>query len=213
MRLVYNGPLQRGRAAPLILRGAARSGEGARLDGPSSSTRKSKTVRTRLLVCTSRWDTSHAGTGMGAIVHKPPCLTDHEAAAVPFGANCALAFLRGFTDVRPGQRLLVVGASGGVGVWAVQLARHFGAEVTGVCSARNVDLAQAVLTWWSAGRKVKFGISRNTRAGLEVIVDFIESGALKPVVDRVYPMREIADAHRHVEGRHKRGSVVVAVGA
>jgi NADPH:quinone reductase-like Zn-dependent oxidoreductase len=208
----------------------------------------------------------------GAIVHKPACLTDPEAAAVPFGANCALAFLRGFTDVRPGQRVLVVGASGGVGVWAVQLARHFGAEVTGVCSARNVDLvrslgahhvvdytagvfapegagydlvfdtvgattftgcrgalsgngiylplngglremAQAVLTWRSAGRKVKFGISRNTREGLEVIVGLIQSGALRPVVDRVYPMGEIADAHRHVEGRHKRGSVVVAVDA
>src|SRR5262249_23036082 len=75
----------------------------------------------------------------GAIIHKPPFLTDQEAAAIPFGANSALAFLRDFASVQPGQRVLVVGASGGVGVWAVQLARHLGAEVTGVCSARNTE--------------------------------------------------------------------------
>src|SRR4051812_12007447 len=73
----------------------------------------------------------------GAIVHKPACLSDVQAAAVPFGANSALAFLRDFAQVRPGQRVLIIGASSGVGSWAVQLARHLGAEVTGVCSARN----------------------------------------------------------------------------
>jgi NADPH:quinone reductase-like Zn-dependent oxidoreductase len=204
----------------------------------------------------------------GAILHKPPSLTDQEAAAIPFGASTALAFLRDFAGVRPGQRVLIVGASGGVGVWAVQLARHFGAEVTGVCSARNVELVrslgahhvvdytagafaqsgeaydlifdtvgvttfagckdalsekgtylplnsalreimQSVLTSWSPGKRVKFAISENTREGLELIVSLIEAGVLKPVVDRVYPMEQIAEAHRHVEGRHKRGSVIV----
>ena len=208
----------------------------------------------------------------GAIIHKPPGLSDDEAAAIPFGAGSALAFLRDFAKLQPGQRVLVVGASGGVGVWAVQLARHLGAEVTGVCSARNVELvrslgahhvvdygaepflrsgktydlifdtvgvttfaeckaalseqgvylplnsglreiAQAILTSRSRGKRSKFAISGNTREGLETIVGLIEAGALKPVVDHVYPMAQIAAAHRHVESRHKRGSVIVTIGA
>lgn len=207
-----------------------------------------------------------------AIIHKPQCLTDYEAAAIPFGANTALAFLRDFAGVRPGQRVLIVGASGGVGIWAVQLARHFGAEVTGVCSGRNVELVrslgahhvvdyasgglaragetydlifdtvgvttfagckealsekgiylplesglremvQSLLTSASAGKRVKYAVSKNTREGLELAVGLIEAGVLKPVIDRVYPMDQIAEAHRHVEGRHKRGSVIVSMGA
>ncbi len=203
-----------------------------------------------------------------AVLHKPALLTYEQAAAVPFGANSALAFMRDFGRVQPGQRVLIVGASGGVGVWAVQIARHLGAEVTGVCSARNVEfvralgahhvvdygsgalarmgerydlifdtvgvtnfarckdaltekgvylplnsalreIVQALLTSRSAGKRVKFAVSQNTRAGLETIVELIGSGALKPVVDRVYPMADIVQAHRRVEGRHKRGSVIV----
>jgi NADPH:quinone reductase-like Zn-dependent oxidoreductase len=208
----------------------------------------------------------------GAILHKPASLADQEAAAIPFGANSALAFLRDFGKIEPGQRVLIVGASGGVGVWAVQLARHFGAEVTGVCSTQNLELVrslgahravdysaeayanpgdgydlifdtvgvttfagcrhalaergtylplnsglreivQAVFRSRSAGKKVKFAVSENTREGLEQIVGLIESGVLRPVVDQVYPMDRIADAHRHVESRHKRGSVIVAMAA
>ncbi len=207
-----------------------------------------------------------------AVVLKPPSLTDAEAAAVPFGASCALAFLRDVADVRPGQRVLVVGASGGVGTWAVQLARHLGAEVTAVCSARNADLVrslgahhvvdyatgslaphgatydlifdtigvttfastrsllapnglylplnsglreivQALLPSWSSGQRVKFFISQNTRAGLEEVVHLLETGALRPVVDQVYPLERIVDAHRRVDGRHKRGTVVVTTRA
>jgi NADPH:quinone reductase-like Zn-dependent oxidoreductase len=205
-----------------------------------------------------------------AIVHKPASLSDEQAAAVPFGANSALAFLRDVADLRAGQRVLIVGASGGVGVWAVQLARHLGAEVTAVCSARNAELVrslgahhvidyqasngvgangdeqydlifdtigvtsyadckgalteqgtylplnselreimQALLTSRSSGKRVKSAVSSNTREALEHVVGLIEAGVLQPVVDRVYPMQDIAEAHRHVEGRHKRGSVIV----
>jgi NADPH:quinone reductase-like Zn-dependent oxidoreductase len=207
-----------------------------------------------------------------AIIHTPPGLTDQQAAAIPFGGNSALAFIRDFGRLRPGQRVLVVGASGAVGSWAVQLARHLGADVTGVCSAPNLDLVrslgahrvvdyasgpiaragdaydlifdtvgvttfarckealadrgtylplnaglreigQALLTSRGRGKRVKYAVSSNTRAGLEALVQLIEAGAVRPVVDRVYPMAQIVDAHRHVEGRHKRGSVVVAMGA
>lgn len=208
----------------------------------------------------------------GAIMHKPAGLTHRQAAAIPFGGNSALAFIRDFGGVRPGQRVLIVGASGGVGVWAVQLARHFGAEVTGVCSTPNLalvrslgaqrvvdytsgevvekgatydlifdtvgvttfaacknalaeggiflplnaglrEIAQAIFTSRRAGRRVKYAISQNTREGLAFIVDLIGAGVLEPVIDQVYPMTQIVEAHRRVEGRHKRGSVIVAVAA
>lgn len=208
----------------------------------------------------------------GAVLHKPQSLSDEEAAAIPFGGNSALAFLRDVGGLERGQHVLVVGASGAVGTWAVQLARHFGAEVTGVCSAPNADLVRAlgahrvidyrqgpicragdgydlvfdtvgVTSWgackdalaerglylplngglrdmWNAlvtalrrGKRAKFSISKNTREGLEELTSLIAAGAVRPVVDRVYPMAHIADAHRHVEGRHKRGSVIVSIGA
>jgi NADPH:quinone reductase-like Zn-dependent oxidoreductase len=208
-----------------------------------------------------------------AIVHKPVRLSDEQAAAIPFGANSALAFLRDFAKLRADERVLVIGASGSVGVWALQLARHFGAEVTAVCSARNAELVrslgahhvvdyaapegifarrdaydlildtvgvtsfrackpalaehgtylplnaglreilQALLTLRSTGKRVTYRVSSNTREALEHVVDLIERGVLTPVVDRVYPMSEIAAAHRHVEGRHKRGSVIVRMAA
>lgn len=207
----------------------------------------------------------------GAIVRTPAGLTDQQAAAIPFGGTSALAFLRDFGRVRPGQRVLIVGGSGSVGTWAVQLARHLGAEVTAVSSTRNLELVrslgahrvvdytagdplgdegktydlifdtvgvtsfassrdrlspqgtylplnpgpkemwQGLLTSRSKGKRVKAAISGNTRAGLEVLVELIETGALKPIIDRVYPMARIADAHRHVEGRHKRASVVIDI--
>jgi NADPH:quinone reductase-like Zn-dependent oxidoreductase len=208
----------------------------------------------------------------GAVTRTPPGLSDEAAAAVPFGANSALAFLRDFSDVRPGQRVLIVGASGGVGVWAVQIARHLGAEVTGVASAKNLELvrslgaaraldygrepylepgagydlifdtlgattfseacpalsshgtyvplnaglreiAQSITTRFGGGPRVKFAISANTRARLEENATLLAAGVLHPVVDEVFAMDRIADAHRKVEGRHKRGSVIVRTAA
>jgi NADPH:quinone reductase-like Zn-dependent oxidoreductase len=81
-----------------------------------------------------------AGREAGAIAAKPDGLTFEEAAVVPFGALSALKFLRDFAQIRPGQKILIHGASGAVGVFAVQLAKHFGTHVTGVCSAANLEL-------------------------------------------------------------------------
>ena len=80
----------------------------------------------------------------GALALKPANLSCEEAAVLPFGAGTALHFLRNVAKLRPGQTVLVNGASGGVGVYAVQLAAYFGAEVTGVCSTRNVDLVKSL---------------------------------------------------------------------
>lgn len=63
---------------------------------------------------------------------------------MPFGALTALMFLRDLARLRPGQRALILGASGGVGVHAVQIARYFGAHVTGMCSTANVDLVASL---------------------------------------------------------------------
>lgn len=208
----------------------------------------------------------------GAVTHTPMGLTDAQAAAVPFGSSSALAFLRDFGKVRPGQRVLVVGASGGVGVWAVQLARHLGAEVTGVASARNLELVrslgasraldyatddylapgssydlifdtlgatsfaearralspigtylpltagprevvQSITTRFGGGPRVVFAVSSNTRELLEANAALLADGTLRPVIDEVFPMARIVDAHRKVEGRHKRGSVIVEMAA
>jgi NADPH:quinone reductase-like Zn-dependent oxidoreductase len=79
----------------------------------------------------------------GLLAARPANLTDEEAAAIPYGGLLALHFLRK-AGVRAGQRVLVFGASGAVGTSAVQLARHLGAEVTGVCSTTNVDLVKSL---------------------------------------------------------------------
>lgn len=75
---------------------------------------------------------------------KPSNLTFEQAAAVPLAGNTALMGLRDLGRVRPGQRVLVNGASGGVGTFAVQIAKAFGAEVTGVCSTKNADLVRSL---------------------------------------------------------------------
>jgi len=80
----------------------------------------------------------------GKVVRKPENLTFEEAAAIPFGATTAYDFLINKGKLRAGERVLINGASGSVGSACVQLAKHFGAEVTGVCSASNVDLVRDI---------------------------------------------------------------------
>ncbi len=79
-----------------------------------------------------------------ALVLKPTTLSFEEAAAVPQAALTALQGLRDKGQIQPGQKVLVDGASGGVGTFAVQIAKSFGAEVTAVCSTRNVDMARSI---------------------------------------------------------------------
>ncbi len=79
-----------------------------------------------------------------AVTLKPASVTFEQAASIPIAAVTALQALRDKAKVRPGQKVLINGASGGVGTFAVQIAKSFGAEVTGVCSGRNVDLVRSI---------------------------------------------------------------------
>lgn len=79
-----------------------------------------------------------------ALVHKPAALSFEEAAAMPMASMTALQALRMKGELREGQKVLILGSSGGVGTFAVQLARHFGAVITAVCSTRNAEQARSL---------------------------------------------------------------------
>lgn len=180
---------------------------------------------------------------------KPSNLTYEEAAALPYGGLFALYFLKK-GPIQSGQNVLIYGASGAIGTAAVQLAKHFGATVTGVCSTANVALVQSlgadtVLDYTKedftkSGQRYDFILNAVgkrkaqlqyenslTPNGKHVTVDdeytkphledFIllkelaETGRLKPVIDRSYPLEQMVEAHTYVDQGHKKGNVVITV--
>jgi NADPH:quinone reductase-like Zn-dependent oxidoreductase len=214
------------------------------------------------------------------IARKPANISQEQAASVNIAAITALQALRDKGKVQPGQKVLINGASGGVGTFAVQLAKTMGAEVTGVCSGRNVEMVKSlgadhvidytkedfaksgqqfdvildnvpnhtladcrsVLT--PQGKYVMIGgggpndnpwigpfgrvihmlllkpfvkqpmtmmVADSNATDLAYLAGLMESGKVKPVIDRTYKINELADAIRYVEEGHARGKVVVTV--
>lgn len=186
----------------------------------------------------------------GAIALKPENLSYDEAAPVANGCLTALVHLRRL-KIQKGHKALIYGASGSVGTFAIQLARYFGAEVTAVCSASNIELAKSLgalrvidythedfaqsgekydLIYDAVGKiprkKRKAALARSgaylsvfSPAGnlklkaddLKFIRELYENGQLRTVIDRRYPIDQIVEAHRYVDGGHKKGHVVITV--
>ncbi len=191
--------------------------------------------------------TGKVGRDVIEVAKKPTNLTFEEAAAVPVGAMTAMGFLRK-ANVKTGQKVLVYGASGSVGTYAVQLAKYYGAEVTAVCGASNLELVKSLgaddvidyakedfakngeryeLVFDTVGKishsHTKGSLTENgvflstwgnpdmESNDLSTLSGLIEAGKIKAVIDRVYPMEQIVEAHRYVEAGHKKGNVVITV--
>ena len=216
----------------------------------------------------------------GAIALKPASITFEQAASVNIAGITALQALRDKGNVQPGQKVLINGASGGVGTFAVQIAKSFGADVTGVCSTRNVDLVRslgadhvidytkedfakgeqrydvildnvpnhslaecrrilnpkgkyvmiggggpndsrwvgpfgriihALLLSPFINQKMGMMMADANHNDLTLLADMMQSGKLKPVIDRTYKLSEVPEAIRYLEEGHARGKVVITV--
>ncbi len=205
------------------------------------------------------------------LVLKPANLSFEAAAAVPVAGLTALQCLRDQGQIQLGQKVLINGASGGVGTFAVQIAKSFGAEVTGVCSSRNVDMVRSIgadqvidytsedftqngqlydlildnvgnrsvsdikrilgsngtylLNAYSPALMLKLmlhsgsggqtmrnsDVAEATQSDLEFLKELLEAGQVVPVIDRCYPLREVAEAIRYLEEGHARGKVIITV--
>ncbi len=208
-----------------------------------------------------------------ALTLKPAGVSYETAAAVPMAAVTALQALRDKGEIQSGQKVLICGAGGGVGTFAVQLAKYFGAEVTAVCGEKNEKLIQSLgadevinykkndftkgskcydlvlavngsyslsaykrlLTpkgiyvmvggglsqivksmlfgvFMSIGsRKMRTLAAKPNKKDLVFIIQLVEAGKVKPVIDRRYPLQETADAVRYLSGGHAMGKVVISV--
>ncbi len=186
----------------------------------------------------------------GILAIKPANMTHEDAAPVSNGGITALIHLRR-ANISRGDKVLIYGASGSVGTYAIQIAKNYGAEVTAVCSTSNIGLVKSLgadkvidytkedftqnggtydVIYDAVGKiepsKRRKSLSANgryinvlTASGniklnvndLYSLKDLCDAGKLKTVIDRVYPLDQIVEAHRYVDKGHKKGNVVITV--
>jgi NADPH:quinone reductase-like Zn-dependent oxidoreductase len=141
----------------------------------------------------------------GGVAQKPANLTFEEAAAVPVAALTALQGLRDKGQLQPGQKVLINGASGGVGTFAVQIAKALGAEVTGVCSTRNVDQARTL----GADHVIDYTREDFTRSGrrYDLLLDIAGSKSWSACRRVLAP-----DATLVIVGAHRRNRLLGPIG-
>jgi len=127
----------------------------------------------------------YASVSEGALVLKPANLTFEQAASVPMAGLVALQALRDQGNVQAGQTVLINGASGGIGTFAVQIAKSLGAQVTGVCSTRNVDLVRSI----GADHVIDYTVEDFTRSGqrYDFILDNVANHSLSDLRRAVTP--------------------------
>lgn len=205
----------------------------------------------------------------GAIAKMPASLSFEEAAGMPFGGLCALVFLGQYADLKPDQKILIVGASGGVGAYAVQIANALGAHVTAVTGPDGQDFVVklgadetvnyretnvatlggrfdvvfdtfgaispkvsrgllannglflplnfglreigALLLNRFRDRKIRLAVNEDRMEDMVRLAELVDQGKLRPVVDKVFPFDEAAQAYARVETRHKQGAVVLKI--
>jgi len=186
----------------------------------------------------------------GPIAMKPSNLTYEEAAPLSNGALTALLILRK-ANIQKGQKVLIYGASGSMGTYSVQLAKYYGAEVTGVCSTKNIKMVKSLgadnvidytqenfndrgetydVIFDSVGKispserkkslkkaGIFFDVLKSSeglklrQVDLRYLKELCEAGKLITIIDRQYTLEEMVEAHRYVDGGHKKGNVVITV--
>lgn len=182
----------------------------------------------------------------GVLAIMPANIEFDEAAAIPVGGMTALEILQK-SNLKSGSKVLIYGASGSVGTYAIQLAKnYFKAQVTGVCSAVNLELVRSIgaekvidytkedFTQSSETYDVIFdavgkisasdvknvlkengafvSVQTTTKESKEKLVllkELVENGVIKPVIDKRFPLEQVAEAHRYVESGRKKGNVVI----
>ena len=183
----------------------------------------------------------------GALAIKPTNLDFKQAAVLPIGAMTAL-FLLKKAETYKGKRILIYGASGSVGSYAVQMAKFFGAEVTGVCSSRNKEMvtalgadtvidytkedftktdktfdivfdtvgkitkAEAKTVLFKGGKYVTTKmLTKESKASLEEVKRMVENQAIRPFIDKTYPLEDIQKGHAYVDTGRKRGNISIII--